>query len=120
MNNPIQPLYNSNGVFRFKSNKIVEMLLDKGPFDMNSLADMDFSRDDREQFAQLIGYSLNGFAELSYASDDVYDIAAAMLENNNEQASRIDVMQKKLCTARSVVKELAVELFQIHPDDLKE
>jgi len=48
----------------------VRFLLDMGPFDMNKLAIMDFSREDRIQFAQLIGYSQAGFGELSYVSDE--------------------------------------------------
>lgn len=50
-----------------KQNEIVRYLLDAGPFDMNQLAALPFSQDDRNQFAQLIGYSVDGFAELSYA-----------------------------------------------------
>lgn len=49
---------------RFKENSIVRFLLDGGPFDLNMLARMPFSVEDREQFAQLIGYSLEGFGEL--------------------------------------------------------
>lgn len=65
--NPIQPVVSdASGVDRFKANKIVSFLLDAGPFDMNQLALIDFTRDDREQFAQLIGYSVSGFTELSY------------------------------------------------------
>jgi hypothetical protein len=45
------------------------------------LACLPFSDEDREQFAQLIGYSLGGFGDLSYASDEVYNAAAATLEN---------------------------------------
>jgi hypothetical protein len=77
---PIQPLYVDDfGTVRFKRNKIVEFLLQAGPFDMNKLAMMEFSIEDREQFAQLIGYSLSGFAELSYVTDKTYERAAAQL-----------------------------------------
>lgn len=69
---PIQPLYNDNGVLRFHANKIVKFLLDAGPFDLNQLALMEFTDSDREQFAQLIGYSLSGFGELPYVSDATY------------------------------------------------
>lgn len=73
---PIQPLIRStDGVIRFKSNAIVRYLLDAGPFDMNHLAIVNFSDEDREQFAQLIGYSLSGFGELSYVSDETYSEA---------------------------------------------
>jgi len=76
---PIQPLIeDSHGVLRFKANQIVRHLLDTHPTcDMNKLALMDFSDDDRQQFAQLIGYSLCGYGELSYASDANYAAAEA-------------------------------------------
>lgn len=73
---PVQPLVYDEDVIRFKKNSIVAFLLDAGPFDMNQLALMPFSNEDREQFAQLIGYSLSGFGELSYVSDETYDRAA--------------------------------------------
>jgi hypothetical protein len=44
---------------------------------MNKLALMKFSDEDREQFAQLIGYSLSGFSELSYVTDKTYKTAVA-------------------------------------------
>lgn len=73
---PLQPLERAtNGVVRFKRNAIVCYLLDKGPFDMNDIAGQSFSQEDREQFAQLIGYSLGGYAELPYVSDATYDAA---------------------------------------------
>jgi hypothetical protein len=54
----------------------VSLLLDDGKYDMNRLALLPFSDADREQFAQLIGYSVGGFNELSYVSD-----AAAVAAN---------------------------------------
>lgn len=73
---PLQPLVrDAHGVVRFKKNAIVSYLLEAGPFDMNSLAIMDFSNEDREQFAQLIGYSLSGFSELSYVSNRTFNAA---------------------------------------------
>lgn len=75
---PVQPLvFDDKKTVRFKRNKIVEFLLDAGPFDMNTLAAMEFSVEDREQFAQLIGYSLSGFGDLSYVSDETYERAAS-------------------------------------------
>lgn len=81
---PLQPLFtNSVGITRFKENEIVRYLLDNNgisnhtKIDMNVLARLPFSREDREQFAQLIGYSLNGFSELQYVSDDTYEKAAS-------------------------------------------
>lgn len=69
--NPMQPFVMEKNVVRFKRNKLVEYLLDKGGLNLNDLAAMEdeFSQDDWQQFAQLIGYSLCGYHELSYVSD---------------------------------------------------
>lgn len=73
MNNPIQPVAkDKSGVIRFKPNKIVQFLLDAGPFDIHQLACMEFTKDDREQFAQLIGYSVSGFGDLSYVRNSTW------------------------------------------------
>ena len=79
---PMQPLQvDENGIVRFKANRVVRFLLDHGGLDMNALAEAAhtikdghgnplFTQEDREQFAQLIGYSLGGYHELSYVSDE--------------------------------------------------
>lgn len=71
---PMQPLVvDDAGVVRFRKNAIVNWLLEcagkgiKG--DMNMIAMLPFDAADREQFAQLIGYSVSGYHELSYVSD---------------------------------------------------
>jgi hypothetical protein len=66
-----------DGVIRFHKNAIVAFLLDAGPFDLNQLAMMPFSNEDREQFAMLIGYSVSGFGDLPYVSDDTHAEAQA-------------------------------------------
>jgi hypothetical protein len=77
---PLQPLeLDAHGVLRFKANAIVNKLLEHGTrtgLGLNELGVMDFTQDDREQFAQLIGYSLAGFSDLSYVSDETYEKAA--------------------------------------------
>lgn len=77
--NPDQPIITApDKVRRFKSNKIVQYLLDNGGIDMNQLARTRlFDNDDWTQFAQLIGYSVSGFGELSYVSDKRYARATA-------------------------------------------
>ncbi|WP_250481788.1 hypothetical protein [Caballeronia sp. NCTM5] len=55
---------------RFKRNRLVEYLLDNGGIDMNKLATFKFSAEDRQQFAQLIGYSIDGYMDLSYVMND--------------------------------------------------
>jgi len=73
---PMQPLeLDDHGILRFKQNAIVRFLLDAGVFDMNMLALMPFSDEDRVQFAQLIGYSHGGFCDLSYVSDETLELA---------------------------------------------
>lgn len=71
---PMQPVVKTDGVLRFRSNAIVRYLLDLARehkiADLNSLAERNFSQVDREQFAQLIGYSISGYHELPYVSDD--------------------------------------------------
>ena len=65
---PMQPIvWAKDGVIRFKANKIIAHLCDtKQPIDLNAIACMDFPREDHEQLAQLIGYSVSGFGDLSY------------------------------------------------------
>lgn len=83
VSHPMQPLVRDpEGVIRFRANEIVRFLLDAGPFDMNALARMPFSDEDQEQFAQLIGYSVSGFGDLSYADPETVayaDMLAAEL-----------------------------------------
>ena len=79
LDHPMQPLFlDMGGVIRFKSNKIVEFLYDTSRNKMNELALMNFSQEDQEQFAQLLGYSLSGFEELSYVSDKTLSATAKL------------------------------------------
>ena len=89
MKHPIQPIQkDEHGTLRFKPNRIVQYLLDNGPFTMNDLACNDFSNDDRIQFAQLIGYSLDGFGELSYVDDESYSAAELLIDGALKDAIR--------------------------------
>lgn len=85
---PIQPLLVIDDVVRFKSNRIVRMLLDTHPtMDLNTIAGMGFSNEDRQQLAQLIGYSLSGYGELTdYVTDEAYEAATESFDTgeNNE------------------------------------
>ena len=68
---PMQSVYqDGDNVIRFRANKVVEHLLDRGGIDMNQLARLEFPQEDREQFAQLIGYQIHHYHELSYVSDE--------------------------------------------------
>ena len=112
MKRPIQPIYkDKDGRPRFLANNIVVYLKDlcetNGLCDMNKLARIDFSRDDREQFAQLIGYSLSGFGELSYVGDETYSAAYEMFKTGKtEEQARLYYQRETIAAVKSKVKEL--------------
>lgn len=116
---PIQPLQMENGVLRFKRNKIVEHLLEKGRIDMNQIARLDFSQEDREQFAQLIGYSHSGSGDLGYVSNETWYAAAAMYEQGvPELEARNAVLREQIQEAREGMRAGVAVLFGKHEDDL--
>ena len=122
MKNPIQPLAKDDkGVIRFKANAIVRHLLDTHPtMGMNQLAALDFGVDDWRQFAQLIGYSLSGYGDLSYVDDDTYGAAATMFEEGvGEQEARALHMESELAALRAALRPACARLFGVHEDDLK-
>jgi hypothetical protein len=70
---PMQPIIlDEHGRDRFRENVLVRYILDNGGIDLNHLATVGAPVHDREQFAQLIGYSLAGYGELSYVTDESY------------------------------------------------
>jgi hypothetical protein len=86
MNHPMQPIEKSEGgVFRYKSNKIIDYLYEKGVIDLNEIACQEFDADDRTQFAQLTGYSVDGAADLSYFDKNVTVIADNIVLGNISQ-----------------------------------
>jgi hypothetical protein len=117
---PMQPLsVDKHGTTRFKENSIVRHLLDHGGIDMNALAMLSFPVEDREQFAQLIGYSLSGFGELSYVRAETYATAYRMSEGEeSEDKARIAALEEMLEEARKAIRDAVVAVFRNHPDDL--
>ncbi len=79
MNLPMQQIHlDSLGVARFTKNRIVDDLLEFAAprgFGLNEIAAGDYSDDEHMQMAQLIGYSVSGYGELSYVSDDSFNYA---------------------------------------------
>lgn len=117
---PIQPLAHAeSGVLRFQGNAIVRHLLDAGPFDMNDLARLEFSKQDREQFAQLIGYSLSGYGELPYVSDESFAASQRMADGEPEIEARINALTEMLDAVREGLRTVVPAVFRIHPDDLE-
>lgn len=76
---PMQPIHlDSLGVARFTKNRIVDDLLEFAAsrgFGLNEIAAGDYSDYEHMQMAQLIGYSLSGYGELSYVSDESFNSA---------------------------------------------
>jgi hypothetical protein len=97
---PLQPIeVDRHGVTRFVPNLIVQWLLDAGPFDMNQIARLPgISAAHHEQLAQLIGYSVCGFCDLSYVSDEAAEKALAISDeligcDQDEEPSEQDEVQ---------------------------
>jgi hypothetical protein len=72
---PDQPIYIPSDTTddrrpRFRANKIVEFLLRAGPFDLNQLSMMPWDPEDYTHLMQLIGYSVDGYGELSTSPSD--------------------------------------------------
>jgi hypothetical protein len=57
---PMQPIELVRDVLRFRKNTLVCHLLDNGGIDMNMLARVECPPEERDQFLQLIGYSVSG------------------------------------------------------------
>lgn len=73
MSLPDQPTaHDEEGVRRFVPNTLVRHLLDEDGLDMNELAAVEATDEERAQFAQLIGYSVSRYADLSYVSDEAW------------------------------------------------
>jgi hypothetical protein len=122
---PMQPVAkDADGNPRFLENRLVRHLLDvstsKG-FGLNQLALVEASPDERAQFAELIGYSLQGYAELSYVSDERVEAANAMAENPGANADRLMAQRAldRLRVFRESIREPIAALFGVHLDDLK-
>jgi hypothetical protein len=115
--NSIQPLVMVGNVKRFKENAIVRHLLDHGGIDLNMLACMDFSDDDRQHFMQLIGYSHSAYGGLSCASETVYVAAQRMANGEIEQDARIAYLESELAALREGLRGPIARLYEKHPDD---
>jgi hypothetical protein len=82
---PMQPVvWDGHGVVRFQANPIVDFMLDalsERGISLNELARMSaakgWTNNDWEQLSQLIGYSVSGFADLSYVRDSTWNRAHA-------------------------------------------
>jgi hypothetical protein len=76
---PIQPVYlDSNGHIRFLDNRIVRDVLEVSKlngYGLNEIALNRYTQEEHQQFAQLIGYSVSGYGDLSYVDRRACDRA---------------------------------------------
>jgi len=78
MKHPVQPLVrDETGTIRFTTNKIVRWLIESGKLDLSKIAVMPFDAEDRAQISQLSGYSVGGYMDLSYVTEDMADAVDA-------------------------------------------
>ena len=80
---PMQPIVlDDKGTPRFQGNAIIEWLFQCGHLDVHTIAMLvhegKFDVADQRQLAQLLGYSVSGYADLSYA--DCGEVALADAE----------------------------------------
>lgn len=81
-----QPIRTKGGVLRFLENRIIRKLCDDGKIDLNEIA-KEFLNEkynqDHQQLAQLLGYSLSEYLDLSYVNEDSRHWAAMDREYDN-------------------------------------
>ncbi len=129
MNHPIQPLEeDEHGTLRFKKNAIVcdmsKFLIDNG-FGFKEISSgkcRNYQNEDLQQFAQITGYSLYGYGELSYVDEEAYRTAEKMAKAVDERDARIAVLEEKISELRAAIKMLREPmaiLLEMHPEDLK-
>jgi len=94
---PVQPVVRDpEGVVRFRVNRVVRAFMeaarDGKQLDLNAIASAhiagQYTREELVQFAQLIGYSVSGWSDLSYVTDRDYAKAQRLvqrLEDNEEE-----------------------------------
>jgi len=96
-------------------------LFESGKIDLNQIACMNWSNEERQQLAQLLGYSLSGYGELSYVDDIAYEMAEKTYNNKDEfeKDIRIKYLEERLESIKNEMKSIVTKLYEIHPDDLR-
>jgi hypothetical protein len=129
--NPMQPIViDSKNVVRFKGNEIVRAVYEISKvhgFGLHEIAMRNFTKDDRKQFAQLLGYSVSGYGDLPYVdkvSVECADQQVALLLSGapvvSEQEMELQVLRDENRRLKAAIRKAAVEAFSIHPSDLHE
>lgn len=117
---PFQPIIkDNNGVKRFEKNALVRHLLDSGNIKINDLAKkFDFTefKEDWKQFAQLLGYSIEGFLSLDYCNDvDEKILQVDLNEINDSRDLQIKMQEFKLEQIKREIRILCIKVFGEDP-----
>lgn len=80
LRHPVQPIgFSEDGTIRFKANAIVRDLLDRSRDELghglNEISAAGYSPEDYTHLMQLIGYSVNGYGELSTSPPEIVQAA---------------------------------------------
>lgn len=120
MSLPFQPIITDEaGVARFKPNAIAAYLVRENKISLNELAELDFPKEDWSQFAQLIGYSVFGWAGLSYVSDrDVAAIRKMIETGGDERDARIVELEASVAELKDAIRKTVSQLFGIPEEEL--
>lgn len=124
LKHPLQKVRKDDrGVNRFVANEAVRYLLDKGNKNMNdivlALQRGEFGQEDIQQFYQLIGYSIDGYAELDWTStDSVQAIDEMVAAQCDERDAKIRSLQNTIARLREGLRGPIADLYGIHEDDL--
>jgi len=80
---------------------------------------LEFSREDREQLAQLIGYSAGGFCTLSYVQSDTVKAVDEMADGGLDPVRAENAsLKRELRELKERLKPVITDLYGIHPDNL--
>lgn len=109
-------------VTRFVSNGAVRYLLDKGTKTMNDVVLAfqrgEFDEADLQQFYQLIGYSIDGYAELDWISrDSVRAVDEMVASQCDERDAKIRSLQNTITRLREGLRRPVADLYGMHEDD---
>lgn len=108
---PIQPLLqDEDGTVYFKENSVVTYLWIYSRLKIADITKQGFSQEDKEQFAQLIGFNIDRFSELDCASQEVIHAANRMfIDGDDERDARIN----DLTGRQTELKEGLVEVVRL-------
>lgn len=124
MKHPIQPIIkDEKSVFRFKMNAIVRFLINTHPnVDMNILAEMQFTKDDRQQFLQLIGSSFYGYCDMNDSDPDVIKRVDKLLAKSSKDAfdcgetgkkARIKTLEASVLELQKKIDEMSKQIASL-------